>query len=63
MSDTGDNEKNRKHIIRLFALFDKLNENGIFQMISHVNQTDYKILSYLLENNNANPSEIGRAHV
>ena len=60
MSDTGDNENNRKHIIRLFALFDKLNENGIFQMISHVNQTDYKILSYLLENNNSNPSVIAK---
>lgn len=46
------------NVNKLLAIFDELYSRGIFDIFSSRNQSDYKILNYLLTDNNTNPSII-----
>lgn len=51
-------ENIENNIKKLMTLIDELNENGIIDIFRQLNRSDYRILKYLNENKNANPSSI-----
>lgn len=51
-------ENIENNIKKLMTLIDELNENGIIDVFRQLNRSDYRILKYLNENKNANPSNI-----
>lgn len=51
-------DKLKENIKTFLNLIDKLYEDGIIDIFEQINQSDFRILNYLLHNNNAHPSDI-----
>lgn len=49
---------NNNDVKKLLEIFDELYNRGIFDIFNSRNQSDYKILNYLLTDDNTNPSII-----
>lgn len=53
-----DENKMKDNINKFLKMIDKLYENGIIDIFNQVNQSDFRILNFLLNNDNAFPSVI-----